>query len=222
MPPGIVRVEARMLVAEAWLGRMNRPEAAVEVLRRVVDDPETDPLTGRLAERELVTALATEGRVDAAAAEARAHASWLDPRFVRQTERLVRRRAMRYAAFLVLASFAAAAAASLDWARRRGALAGAGRSLRSFLPVAALFIAFVSGGGGLLASRYESGNALPFLLLGAAALPLLLATRAWSAVGSGAPPARVARAFFCGGAVLAAAFVLLDAVNPTYLEGFGL
>src|SRR5579884_2914119 len=42
-PPGTVRVEARMLVAEAWLGRMHRPDAAVAQLRKVADDPKADP-----------------------------------------------------------------------------------------------------------------------------------------------------------------------------------
>ena len=29
-PPGMVRVEARMLVSEAWLGRLHRPDDAIE------------------------------------------------------------------------------------------------------------------------------------------------------------------------------------------------
>ncbi|MDP9037629.1 MAG: hypothetical protein M3O50_22760, partial [Myxococcota bacterium] len=222
MPPGIVRVEARMLVAEAWLGRMDQPDAALAELRKVVDDPGADALTAHLAQREIVSALAMAGRIDAAAAEARAHAGWLDARFVGQIQRLVRRRMIRRACLGVFAVFAVMATMALAGARRRGRLADAWHSVRSFAPLAALFVAFVGGAGGLLASHYESGNALPFLLFGVGALPLLLAARMWGAVGRTDRTARVARALLCGATVLATAFVLLEAVNPVYLEGFGL
>ena len=96
------------------------------------------------------------------------------------------------------------------------------RELRKLAPVAAVFVAFVAVAGGVLASKYESGNAEPFLFLGAAVLPLLLLARAWSAVGSQTGAARAARALLCGATVVAAAFMLLDAMNPQYLEGFGL
>jgi hypothetical protein len=221
-PPGQVRVEARMLVAEAWIGRMHRPSDAIDQLRLVVDDPKADALTSRLAERELVDALVATGRIDEAASEARAHAPRLDPRFVKQVERLVVRRAVRFASDAVLVLFALLAVVGLVRAGRRGALSEAGRELRKLAPVAALFVAFVAIGGGVLASKYESGNASPFLWLGAAMLPMLLLARAWSAVGSQSNRARVARAVLCGGAVVAAAFTLLDVLDPQYLAGFGL
>jgi hypothetical protein len=221
-PPGQVRVEARMLVAEAWIGRMHRTADAIGQLRLVVGDPKADPLTGRLAERELVDALVATGRIDEAAAEARTHAARLDPRFVKQVGRLVVRRGVRLAALVVLALFALLAVVGLVRGGRRGALAEAARELRKLAPVALVFVAFVAIGGGVLASKYESGNASPFLWLGAAVLPLLLLARAWSAVGSQRAAARVARAALCGGAVVAAAFTLLDVLDPTYLVGFGL
>jgi hypothetical protein len=221
-PPGRVRVEARMLVAEAWLGRMHRPDAAVVQLRQVADDPKADPLTGRLAERELVDALVATGRLDDAAAEARAHKTRLDPRFVRQVQRLVVRRSVRWVARGVLAAFALLAIVGLARAARRGALGDALRALRALGPVALLFIAFIAVAGGALASNYESGNASPFLWLGAAVLPLVLLARAWSAVGSQRAGARAARAALCGASVVAMAFVLLDTLDPQYLVGFGL
>jgi hypothetical protein len=88
--------------------------------------------------------------------------------------------------------------------------------------VAILFAVYVACAGGWLASAYESGNGAPFFLFGAAAFPLVLLARAWGAVGSTTAPARVLRAGVCATSVLAAAFVLLYAINPTYLEGFGL
>jgi hypothetical protein len=221
-PPGMVRVEARMLVAEAWLGRMHRPDAAIPQLRAVSDDPAADPLTARLAERELVDVLVAGGRIDDAAAEARSHANRLDARFVRQISRLLLRRTLRFAALGVLGGFAVLAGLGVARAARAGTLAHAGRELRKLAPVAALFVAFIALGGGALASNYESGNASPFLLLGAAVLPLVLIARAWSAVGSTRRTARVARSLLCAASVFAAAFLLLDTVDPQYLAGFGL
>ena len=104
--------------------------------------------------------------------------------------------------------------------RRR--LGAALLELRRLAPVATLFVAFVALAGGLLATKYEAGNAAPFLLLGAAVLPLLLLARAWSSVGSQASGARAARALLCGASVVATAFVLLDWFDPQYLTGFGL
>jgi hypothetical protein len=221
-PPGTVRVEARMLVAEAWLGRMHRPEAAIGALRAVSDDPKADPLTARLAERELVDVLVASGRIDEAAAEAREHANRLDARFVRQVVRQTLRRSVRYGALVIVGAFALLAALAIVRAARRGALGAAAGELRRLAPVAILFVAFVAVGGGLLASNYESGNASPFLLLGVAVLPLVLVARAWGAVGSASKTARVARAVLCAATVLAAAFLLLDSVHPQYLAGFGL
>jgi tetratricopeptide (TPR) repeat protein len=221
-PPGLVRVEARMLVAEAWLGRMHRPEDAIGQLRSVTNDPKADPLTLRLAERELVDALVATGRLDDAAAEAQSHAARLDPRFVKQVGRLIVRREVRYGSRAVLVAFALLAVVALWRAGARGALGAAKTELRKLAPVAIPFVAFLAIGGGLLASKYESGNASPFVWLGAIVLPLLLVARAWAAVGAQTGRARAARAALCGGAVVAAAFTLLDVLDPQYLTGFGL
>ncbi len=221
-PPGPVAVEARMLVAEAWLGRMHRPGDAIRLLRQVADDRKADPLTQRLAERELVDALVATGRIDDAAAEAKAHKNRLDLRFVTQVQRLLVRRAVRWGSLGVLAAFALLAATGLVRAGMRRNLGTALHELRKLSPVAALFVVFVAVGGGILASKYESGNAAPFLVLGAGILPLLLVARAWSAVGSQTAAARGARALLCGATVIAAAFMLLDTLGPQYLTGFGL
>ena len=104
----------------------------------------------------------------------------------------------------------------------RGRLAEAGRALRDLAPVALPFVAFMAIPGGLLAAKYESGNAAPFYLLGAAALPLVLVARAWSAVGSATQGARLGRSVLCAATVAATAFTVLDRLDPRYLEGFGL
>ena len=162
-PPGTVRVEARMLVAEAWLGRMHRPGEAIGQLRVVADDPKADALTQRLAERELIDALVATERLDEAAAEAKSHANRLDPRFAKQVGRLIVRRRVRAGSRGVLAVFGLLAVAGLVRAGMRRELGGALLELRRLAPIATLFVAFVAVAGGVLSTKYESGNAAPFL-----------------------------------------------------------
>lgn len=220
--PPPMRLEARLLVAEAWLGRMHRPDDAIGLLRAVTDDPEADPLTTRLAEREIVDALTDEGRLDDAVVEAESHAHRLDPRLVMHTRTLVHRRTIRRAAVVELGAFALLAGAAVARGLVRGSLGEVRSALRRVTPVAIGFAAYLAAGGGLLASAYETGNAAPFALLGPMVLLIILAARAWSALGSNHAIARAGRATLCAVSVLAAAFLVLDAVNPTYLDGFGL
>lgn len=96
-PPGMVRGEARMLVAEAWLKDMDRPQNAVREFRKVVDDPKANPRTSVFAERDLVAEWLAEGKLDEAANEIRMHP--LDPRLVKQVQQLVHERELwRWAA----------------------------------------------------------------------------------------------------------------------------
>jgi hypothetical protein len=220
-PAGPAQVDARMLVGLAWLQRLHRPDDGVEELRKVVDDPLADPVTSRFAEAQVVDALVAGGHVDAAIAEVHAHADRLDPRFIAQVDRLARRRGVRRAAVASIALFVGLASVALGRAAGRGELKAAARAFRTFAPVATLFVVFVAGAGGLLAAAYESGSAAPFLLLGAAAWPLILLARGWAAVGSTARWARAGRAALCASAALAAAFVVLDALGLSYLQGFG-
>ncbi len=221
-PADKVRGEARMLVAEAWLGRMSRPEDAIGELRKVADDPTSDALTAQLAARQLVGTLFDRGRLEEAAAEAAGRAGHLDSRFVAQIRRLVRRHVLRAVAFIDLALFVALACIAFFRARQLRTLSRVPGALRRLAPLAIAFAVYVGVAGGVLASRYETGNAVPFLLFGLLVIPLVLTACAWAAVGSTRAPARVARALFCGASVVATAFVLLDAYRPTYLEGFGL
>jgi hypothetical protein len=221
-PSGLVRVEARMLVAEAWLGRMHRPDDGMRELRAVADDPSADPLTARQAAHALVEALVDAGALDAAVREAHARANQLDPRYVKKVERTAHRRMLRLAAGAEITLVLVLAGAALVTAARRGRLADVALALRRLAPVAIAFVVYVAFAGGILASSYETGNAKPFLVLGMAALPLVLLARAWSAAGSPRTWARGARAAACGASVVAAAFVLLDAIDPAYLEDFGL
>jgi hypothetical protein len=221
-PPGPLQVQGRMFVAEAWRGRLHRPADALPLLRAVREDPEAPAVTARLAAREIVDTLVDEGRLDDATAEADAHADLLDPGFVRQTHKIVSRRTIRVVALAELGGFGGLVALALTRSLRRGALGEAGTAVRRIAPVAAVFAAYLAGLGGLLAARYESGNATPFVALGLLVLPLILLARAWGSVGSPEAVDRAGRAVLCALSVLAAAFLLLDAINSTYLEGFAL
>jgi hypothetical protein len=221
-PPGRVRLEARLLVAEAWLGRMRRPEAAIGELGAVASDPAADAITARFAERELVDALVAVGRIGEARAEADRHRDRLDARFVTHVERLARRVWLRAASVAAVFVFLGLAGASLLGASRRGGLGGARGPLRALAVPAAVFALDVGCAGALLARGEEGGSGKPFVLFAAAVLPLLLLARAWSAVGSSRGTARAGRAALCAATALATAFLVLDATDPMFLEGFGL
>jgi hypothetical protein len=116
-PPGTVRAEARLLVATAWLGPLQRPEDGIVLLRRVTSDASADGTSLRTAERTLVDALLAAGRLDEAAKEARLHTAQLDPQVVARVEELMRRRALRWGGSFGVPAVAALAAA-LALARR--------------------------------------------------------------------------------------------------------
>jgi hypothetical protein len=221
-PATAIRAEARMVVAEAWLGRMHRPVDALQVLRLVAADPASDSLTSRLAEREIVDTLLARGQIRDAAGEARAHSEKLDPRFVQQVRRLERRQALGTASLAELFLFGAVVTFALLRARRLRTLSRASAALKPFAPAVVAFSAFVALVGGGLAAQFEAGTAGPFLALGAVVAPLILLARAWGAVGSTRMPARIGRGLLCAASAFAAAFVLLDSYRPIYLEGFGL
>ena len=221
-PPGLVRVEARMLAAEAYLGRLHRRADGLALLHAVVDDPSADSLTTRQAAREIVETHAQAGELDDAKREAHALRTRLDPAFITSVERLGRRRVLHIAALVDLAALGALLVLALARARRRAQIPAVGRAIARSAPLTLAFAAYVALAGGLLASSYEAGNAKPFLALGVAVLPLVVAARTWGAAGSPSPWARAGRAMMCASAALAVAFVLLERIDSAYLEGFGL
>jgi hypothetical protein len=221
-PPGLVRVEARMLAAEAYLGRLQRPADAVPLLREVVADPATDPLSGRLARRELVDTLQRLGDLDGAARAAKADGA--DPQLARTVAVQARRMYLHTTAIAALGLFFLAAAIGIG--KRIGQSATEVKTaLRGFATVTIAFALWSGVLGGLLASTYETGNAKPFLLFGAGLVPLLLLARAWGAVARGGDNrgwSRVGRAGISAASVVAAGFLVLESVDVSYLEGFGL
>jgi hypothetical protein len=217
-PPGSVRVEARLLAAEAYRGRLARPRDQMALLWLVVRDPRADVIASREAAVEIVQAEILLGDVDAAARAAAELGPKLDAHHKDIVKRLLRRRVAHTAAMGELALFSVLLAVAVA----RGGAGTAARAAGRVLPTAALFCAFATAAGGLLASSYESGSATPFLMVAPAMLATILLSRAWSAVGSRALAARTLRATLCASSLFAATLLLLERVTPEYLEGFGL
>jgi hypothetical protein len=221
-PDGLVRVEARMVVAEAYLGRLGRRPEGIAALKRALDEPRIDPLTAKHAARQLVEAQLADKDLTGARSEAHARAALLEPTYVTKIDRLARRPTLRAIAIadIALVILLAAWAAIRAWRAKR--LDGAWSSLRRAAPLLVAFAVFVAGAGGALASNYEEGNSRPFFYFGLAVLPVVLVSRIWGALGSSSMRARIGRAALAASSAMATAFLVLSAVDPMYLDGFGL
>jgi hypothetical protein len=217
-PSGPVRVEARLLAAEAYRGRLARPRDQLALLWLVVRDPRADVIASREAAVEIVQAEIHLGNVDAAARAAAELGPKLDAHHRDIVKRLLRRRVAHAAATGELALFVVLLAVAVA----RGGAGTAARAAGRVLPTAALFCAFATAVGGLLASSYETGSATPLLMVAPAMLTSILLARAWSAVGSKALAARALRAAMCASSLVAATLLLMERLTPEYLEGFGL
>ena len=72
-PPGLVRSEIRLRLAQAWLRQPKLRDEALRELRRIVSDPSAGAPDAILAERALVETLLAAGQLDAAQDEVLAH-----------------------------------------------------------------------------------------------------------------------------------------------------
>jgi hypothetical protein len=217
-PPGKVRVEARVLAAEAYAGRLKRKDEALPLLELVIDDSNAEPLTARASAEELLAEYLAKGDLTRALALAETHSKILPKTATKDVLRVMRRRTFRAVAWVdlgVLGLFALLAAVRRDRAQ-------AIRAVRDLLPMALVFSLVACGIGGYLASRYERSSPYPFTAMLPAMLAVALCARAWSATGARAAAARVFRSAVAFVGVFAAAFLLLDHMDPSYLSGFGL
>lgn len=189
-------------------------------LRALARDPHNDVLLRRTAATKLVLTLADAGQFDAAEAAGREFAKNVDARAITHIKAVRRRSDVNVVALLALGGVLGVAVLALVAARRR--LKGAVAAVRRIAPVVAFFLVNLGLVGGYLASGYENGSPVPFLVLTALMLPLLVLFRVWSAVGSPHVAARAGRASAAVAATLALGFLVVEHVNPSYLEGFGL
>jgi hypothetical protein len=118
-PPGPVRSEVRLRIAQAWLRQPTRRAEALDELRRIVSDPSAGAADAVLAERALVEAFLAAGQLDAARQEVVAHP--FDPTATAIVERQLHRRFLRRTVEAALIAVALAALTVVAFARLRRA-----------------------------------------------------------------------------------------------------
>jgi hypothetical protein len=225
-PPGLVRVEVWVLAAEAYAYRFGRPLDAEPLLERVLADPLADVVVARKAARDLVTLRLGRGDLTGAEDAVRKAGPRADPQLARDVRRAARRRSVHLASIALLVAMAILAARAVIVAMRRRAAGAAGAPVRAALAttwkLALAYSVYVAVFGALLASGYEAGTTRPFLYFGLVLLPIVLLARAWAAAGGGSVAARGGRAALCALSVAAAAFLVLEGVDVSFLDGMGL
>jgi hypothetical protein len=221
-PSGLVRIEVWVLAAEAYTRRLDRPADAVGLWRRIIVDPQTDPITAAAAARSLATYHLARRDIGAAEEAVALAGPKADATLARDVERVARRRTLHLGAIGTIAVAVVAAAVAFTRARKAGRLSAVIERARASSVIVFAYAAYVAIGGAVLATGYEEGTARPFLLFGAVLVPLLLLARAWGAAGAATGRARGLRAGVCAASALAAAFLVLEHVDVAYLEGLGL
>jgi len=217
-PPGAVRCEARMLVAEAYGSRLGRGADAQRELSSLLDEPVIceGPLRAQAATK-LTDLAITRGDLPAAR-DAAARATKDAPELLPRVKRMERRLGLHRAALALLALSAVLGV----WGAARTVRAGKGPLLARFAGRALVICVYLAIAGGLLASAFEQGHALPFVLLSASTLCVAVLARASALSGSRSRAARAGRAVLGATTVLAAALLVLERIDARYLESFGL
>jgi hypothetical protein len=225
-PAGRVRVEARLVVAEAWWQRLGEPERAIAACEAAAADRGGDRLTRALALSELWTLRRQRGEVREALAALERDPD-LSPSLTAVVRRAARRVRLRAAALVVLGALAAIGGASLArlLARARDLRELPGQVVR---PVAVAFSLYLGGAAAVVVRLHGGeGDARPFLWLGLAVLAMAVIARAFGIASGMATSARgaAARATWaaaCVAGVLAAAFLAVERTDESFLEGLGL
>ena len=220
-PPGEVRIEARMFVAESYLTLIGRPADAERELDALLDEPVVkasgDPALRAQAASRLVDIAMARGDV-ASAKHAAARAGSGGAQLALRVTQWARRRVVERACAGVLAVFAIAGSASAALRLRGSGVA----SLGAFVAKAAGICMYLATFAAVIAGSYENGHTLPFVVFPLVVLPIAIIARAWALAGASTPAARAFRAIFGAVAVAAAAFLVLDRIDVRYLESFGL
>jgi hypothetical protein len=193
---------------------------STDELRALAGDPRNDALLRRGAATKLVMTLADAGDFDAADAAGREFAKNIDPLAIKHAQAVRRRSHVHVVALGALGVALGTAILSVAAAHRL--LEGALRAVRRVAPMIAFFFVYAGLLGGYLASSYENSSSLPFVLFAAFMLPLVAIFRVWSAVGSPRFTARAGRGVMAVAATIALGFLVVERINPIYLEGFGL
>ncbi len=219
-PPGRVRIEAWLVVGDAYQRRLDRPDDALHAYRQILSDEKADPLSRQQAAHDAVDILTARGDY-AGALEAAAPVEAYDASLAAKVRRLALRARLRKVAKSILVLLLALSVAAIGWGIRKRPIHAAAQISR-FSRVALAFALYVAVAGAVLASSYEGGSVKPFFALGGAIFLIAILARAWSAFGSSHRVMRGARMALCGVSILAAAVLLLDRIDPAYLDSFGL
>jgi len=219
-PPGRVRGEAELVIADAWW-RLGEPRRAVGPLEAVVADEAGDRLTRSLALGELARLQRELGDLDAALAAVERFPD-LAPAARNEVRKLVRRGRLRTTAIALLAALGVVGLTSVVRATPR--VGGLGEIPRALLPpLAVAFSLYLGGAAAVLVRLRGDGDPRPFVWLGLGVLAVFAVARAWRfGWGVGGPSARAARGVICAAGVLAAAFLAVERTDASYLESLGL
>lgn len=189
-------------------------------LRALASDLHNDTLLRRGAATRLVIILADGGDFDSADAAAKEFERDIDPGAIKYAHAVRRRSGVHTVALVAVAAVSGIALVSVARAGRR--IKSAWPAARRALPVVGFFFAYAAIVGGFLASSYENSSAVPFWLFASLMGPLALGLRLWGALGSPRVEARIGRAVAAVAVTVAVGFLVVEHVNPSYLEGFGL
>jgi hypothetical protein len=229
-PPGIVRSEARMAVAEALLA-MHRGDETVPLFVQVRDDPRSLGMTVKLAEGHIVQGRIDAGKLDDAVAEVDRRGALVTPEQIAAVQRLVRRRTLGRTALAGLGIYLAFGALTAAWAgRRRGraVFADAWRALGRPSRGAALgamaitACAYVILAAVLLAFRRDPVRPASCWIVATIVIPFALGTIAFDAAGSSSIPRRVLLVALGIVGIASASYLVLRAFLPAYVNGVGL
>jgi hypothetical protein len=187
-----------------------------------VADPATDRVVASKAARDAVNLQLERKDTRAAEATVALAGGRADPKLGQDVRRTIRRAKVHHAALVVLIVMLVFAARATIATIRKSGTGRIGEALRRTWKLALAYAAYVALAGAALAAGYEAGTTKPFLFFGLVLAPLLLLARMWGAAGGESRAARTGRAMVCGGAVLGAAFLVLESVDVAYLEGMGL
>lgn len=217
-PPGPVRSEARLLVAQAYVGRLHRPIDAAPTLRALASDPSATSDIRRIAIEML--ARVREDRAEFSIALRELDALHAPEPILARVRRELRRAWLYRFAWASIAVVIGAGAISIAQTSRRKRMGALVAAWKRPLPLAHL--AMLSLGGALLAHSYEDHDMRPFFGFGTGALVVYFAATAWSLAGSTHVAARIGRAVACALAVLSVSFLAMHRFDVGMLEGINL
>jgi len=223
-PDGRVRGEALLAAGVALRHDVVRPDLAETVLREAVRDPFADRTTRALALAEVTAILRARGALSEALSLAKEQPG-VAPGIVKELARDLRRQRFVWGSHGLLATFAAVGAVSFGRLVLRERRSGAGafdRAARRVAPaLVVLAVLWIGLGAALLVRLHGAGDPKPFLFVGLAALPLVLAARAWHLASPPGAPYAAVRALISAAAALALGFAALARSDAKYLESFG-